>query len=208
MGIAAGDRAGGHGATRRAEGGGQPAGQAAAAQHVHPADGVAVRLVETSGAATDVEVRSGLRRVSAAARVDLLEQPRVQQLSLGGARAARIRDRHGADPAEPAAGAGGRSHACWHPTQRRRNRCMRGTGCTTVGPRRSAAYPRSPTCIRSRSPPSRIRKCSCGLRSPAIAATRCCTAGCGCCARTAGRPIPLSSRSCCRRVSTWRPMWW
>ena len=53
-------------------------------RHVHPADGVAVRLVETSGAATDVEVRSGLRRVSAAARVDLLEKPRVQQLSSEG----------------------------------------------------------------------------------------------------------------------------
>ncbi|HEX9833602.1 MAG TPA: NEW3 domain-containing protein, partial [Mycobacterium sp.] len=53
------------------------------AQHVHPADGVAVRLVETSGAATDVEVRVGLRLVSAAARVDLLEQPRVQHLSSG-----------------------------------------------------------------------------------------------------------------------------
>ncbi|MGZ5390404.1 MAG: glycoside hydrolase family 38 N-terminal domain-containing protein [Mycobacterium sp.] len=53
-------------------------------RHVHPADGVAVRLVETSGVATDVEVRSGLRRVSAAARVDLLEKPRVQQLSSEG----------------------------------------------------------------------------------------------------------------------------
>lgn len=53
-------------------------------QHVHPADGVAVRLVETSGTTTDVVVRSGLRRVSAAARVDLLEQPRVQQLAAEG----------------------------------------------------------------------------------------------------------------------------
>jgi alpha-mannosidase len=53
------------------------------ARHVHPVDGVAVRLVETSGAATEVEVRSGLRRVAAAARVDLLEQPRVQHLSSG-----------------------------------------------------------------------------------------------------------------------------
>src|SRR6478609_1206185 len=57
---------------------------AGSAQHVHPSDGVAVRLVETSGATADVEVRSGLRRVSAAARVDLLEQPRVQQLSSEG----------------------------------------------------------------------------------------------------------------------------
>ena len=50
------------------------------AQHVHPSDGVAMRLVETSGATADVVVRSGLRRVSASARVDLLEQPRVQNL--------------------------------------------------------------------------------------------------------------------------------
>jgi alpha-mannosidase len=48
-------------------------------QPVHPSDGVAIRLVETSGATTDVVVRSGLRRLSAASRVDLLEQPRLQQ---------------------------------------------------------------------------------------------------------------------------------
>ena len=47
-------------------------------QPVHPADGVAIRLVETRGATTDVVVRCGLRRVSAASRVDLLEQPRLQ----------------------------------------------------------------------------------------------------------------------------------
>jgi alpha-mannosidase len=56
---------------------------AGSARHVHPVDGVAMRLVETSGGATEVEVRSGLRRVSAAARVDLLEKPRVQHLSSG-----------------------------------------------------------------------------------------------------------------------------
>jgi alpha-mannosidase len=53
-------------------------------QPVHPSDGVAMRLVETCGATTDVVVRSGLRRVSAASRVDLLEQPRVQQLASDG----------------------------------------------------------------------------------------------------------------------------
>ena len=57
---------------------------AGSSRHVHPTDAVAVRLVETSGAATDVEVRSGLRRVSAAARVDHLEHPRVQHLSSEG----------------------------------------------------------------------------------------------------------------------------
>src|SRR4029077_8531017 len=53
-------------------------------QTIHPSDGVAVRLVETSGTTTDVTIRSGLRRVSAAARVYLLEQPRVQQLAADG----------------------------------------------------------------------------------------------------------------------------
>ena len=53
-------------------------------QTIDPSDGVAVRLVETSGTTTDVVVRSGLRRVSAAARVDLLEQPRVQHLASDG----------------------------------------------------------------------------------------------------------------------------
>jgi alpha-mannosidase len=53
-------------------------------QHVDPADGVAVRFVETRGSTTDVAVRSGLRRVSAASRVDLLEQPRIQQLASNG----------------------------------------------------------------------------------------------------------------------------
>ena len=53
---------------------------AGSGQPVDPADGVAIRLVETCGATTDVVVRSGLRRISAASRVDLLEQPRVQGL--------------------------------------------------------------------------------------------------------------------------------
>jgi alpha-mannosidase len=55
-------------------------------QGVDPADGVALRLVETCGATTDVVIRSGLRRVSAASRVDLLEQPRIQGLASDGLR--------------------------------------------------------------------------------------------------------------------------
>ena len=51
---------------------------------VDPADGLAIRLVETCGGTTDAVVRSGLRRVSAAARVDLLEQPRLQHLAPDG----------------------------------------------------------------------------------------------------------------------------
>jgi alpha-mannosidase len=42
---------------------------------VNPAESVAIRLVETCGITTDVTIQSGLRRVSAASRVDLLEQP-------------------------------------------------------------------------------------------------------------------------------------
>lgn len=51
------------------------------ARAVHPSDGVALRLVETTGANVDVAVSSGLRRVSAAVRVDLLEHPRVQEVT-------------------------------------------------------------------------------------------------------------------------------
>jgi alpha-mannosidase len=48
---------------------------------VNPAESVAIRLVETCGTTTDVVMQSGLRRVSAASRVDLLEQPLAQRLS-------------------------------------------------------------------------------------------------------------------------------
>ena len=53
-------------------------------QPVDPADGVAVRLVETCGGTSDVVIKSGLRKVSSASRVDLLEQPRVQHLASDG----------------------------------------------------------------------------------------------------------------------------
>ncbi|MGH3676181.1 MAG: NEW3 domain-containing protein [Mycobacterium sp.] len=46
---------------------------------VDPCESVAVRLVETCGTTTDVAVTSGLHKVSSASRVDLLEQPRLQQ---------------------------------------------------------------------------------------------------------------------------------
>lgn len=54
------------------------------ARPVHPSDGVAMRLVETTGATTEVTVASGLRRISAAIRVDLLERPRVQEVTPDG----------------------------------------------------------------------------------------------------------------------------
>ncbi|HKV19692.1 MAG TPA: NEW3 domain-containing protein, partial [Mycobacterium sp.] len=46
---------------------------------VDPAEAIAVRLVETVGATTDVAITSGLHRVSSASRVDLLEEPRLQK---------------------------------------------------------------------------------------------------------------------------------
>ncbi|KUH84683.1 NEW3 domain-containing protein [Mycobacterium sp. IS-1556] len=54
------------------------------ARSVHPSDGVAMRFVETTGATAEVTVTSGLRRVSAAVRVDLLERPRVQEVTPDG----------------------------------------------------------------------------------------------------------------------------
>lgn len=44
-------------------------------RRVDPADGIALRLVETRGRATEVVIRSGLRTVSDPQRLDLLEQP-------------------------------------------------------------------------------------------------------------------------------------
>jgi alpha-mannosidase len=48
-------------------------------QPVDPTEAVAIRLVETVGATTEVAITSGLHRVSSAARVNLLEEPRLQK---------------------------------------------------------------------------------------------------------------------------------
>ena len=66
---------------RRAEGGGQPAGKRRVGTS-EPADGVALRLVETPGVATDVVIRSGLRRVSTAVASTCSNSP-IQHLSDG-----------------------------------------------------------------------------------------------------------------------------
>ena len=58
-----------------------------------PADGVTARLVEITGSATEVTIRSGLRAVSAAATLNLLEAPapeRPSDLSLHGYQIATI----------------------------------------------------------------------------------------------------------------------
>lgn len=48
-------------------------------RRVNASDGIALRLVETRGRTTDVVIRSGLRNVSDPRRLDLLEQPLVDQ---------------------------------------------------------------------------------------------------------------------------------
>jgi len=48
-------------------------------RRVSAADGIALRLVETRGAATEVVIHSGLRTVSAPRRLDLLEAPLADQ---------------------------------------------------------------------------------------------------------------------------------
>lgn len=48
---------------------------------VDPADGVTARLVEITGGSADVTIRSGLRAVSAAANLNLLEEPAAEQPS-------------------------------------------------------------------------------------------------------------------------------
>ncbi|WP_396906167.1 NEW3 domain-containing protein [Mycolicibacterium phlei] len=54
-------------------------------QTAQPGDGVAIRLVETHGKTTEIAITSGLRHVLAT-RVDLLEEPRVQELEAPGLR--------------------------------------------------------------------------------------------------------------------------
>jgi alpha-mannosidase len=48
-------------------------------QPVNPTEAVAIRLVETVGAATEIAITSGLHRVSSASRVNLLEEPRLHK---------------------------------------------------------------------------------------------------------------------------------
>ena len=48
-------------------------------QPVDPTEAVAIRLVETAGAATEIAITSGLHKVSSASRVNLLEEPRLQK---------------------------------------------------------------------------------------------------------------------------------
>jgi alpha-mannosidase len=50
-------------------------------RRVDPAEGIALRLVETRGRTTEVTIRSGLRNVTAPQRLDLLEQPLADQTS-------------------------------------------------------------------------------------------------------------------------------
>ena len=64
VGVAAGDRARGTVPLGALKAAGNPL-AGGSGQPVDPADGVAMRLVETCGATADVVVRSGLRRVSA-----------------------------------------------------------------------------------------------------------------------------------------------
>jgi alpha-mannosidase len=53
--------------------------ESGSSKRVHPSESVALRLVETCGETVDVTVQSGLRRVSGAVRVDLLEQPKSSE---------------------------------------------------------------------------------------------------------------------------------
>ena len=48
-------------------------------QPVDPTEAVAIRLVETAGAATEIAITSGLHKVSSASRVNLLEEPRLHK---------------------------------------------------------------------------------------------------------------------------------
>ncbi len=89
LGLAAGDRARGHGALGALKAAGNPL-AAGSGQPVDPPTVSRCGWSKHAVRTTDVVVRSGLRRISAASRVDLLEQPRVQKLPPDSVHAARL----------------------------------------------------------------------------------------------------------------------
>ena len=78
LGLAAGDRARRDRPMAALKAAGNPL-ASGSSMPVDPTEAVAMRLVETAGATTDVAITSGLHRVSSASRVNLLEEPRLQK---------------------------------------------------------------------------------------------------------------------------------
>ena len=105
---------------------------------------VALRLVETSGAATNVDIGSALGKVSALELADLLETPRgpKRSIELRGYQVATVLARLDVPRAFPAVIAEG---TALDPQPRPPNRFTRVIGCTTAVRRHSAGYRRSLT---------------------------------------------------------------
>ena len=106
---------------------------------------VALRLVETTGAATRVAVGSPAgHRCATLQLADLLETPLGRKRSLDAARPP------GRPPCWPGStcprAADAASAPSWPRRPRPPSRCTRGTGCTTAAPRHWAGCPPSPTC--------------------------------------------------------------
>ena len=171
-------------------------------QAVDPAEAVAVRLVETCGATTDVAITSGLHRLSSASRVDLLEQSRLQKhrafegSTLHGYEIATVLTRLNmpqvleADHAQlaPEAEAAQPLYARYWLHNRGPAPLGGLPAVAHLHPQASVAEPNEKWCF--------------GLPRPATAPIRCCTARCGWCAPTAGRqPAEPAVRVAGRRAS-------
>ncbi len=149
LGLAVGNRTRGVRAARCAEGGGQPA-----RRRQRPArrSAESVSLCGSSKHQAPPPMSRSARDCagsSASARRPARAAPPAEAPGVRRAHAARLRDRHRAGPARTCRSCSTPTTRSWPQTPRPRNRCTRGTGCTTAGPHRSAGCPRSHICIHS-----------------------------------------------------------
>ena len=176
---------------------------AGSGQPVDPADGVAVRLVETRGRTSDVVISSGLRKVvvgrarrpPGAARV----APASDGLTLHGYEIATVLTRLNMPQvldADHAPGAGSEAAQPLYARYWLHNR-----GPAPLGGLPAVAHLH----------PHRVdagagdASAASSYRGQRLQRHRAARQGAAACAPTAGRPIRPSCRSCCRRASTWRP---
>ena len=176
-------------------------------QPVDPTDGSGGATGRNIAArTTDVAITSGLRKVSSASRVDLLEQPRLQQhrafdgLTLHGYEIAtvltrlnlpRVLDADHAALAPEAEAAQPLYARYW---LHNRGPAPLG-GLPAVAHLHPQAIVAEPECV----------KCCFGLPRPATAPTRRCTARCGCCARRLDGRARRAAVRAAAAASTWKP---
>ena len=207
LGLASGDRACGGRPARRAEGGGQPAGiRQQQAGRPRPKRW-RLRLVETAGAATDVAITSGLHRVSDRRRASTCSSSRACRSTAHSrtSDAARLRDRHRADPAQHAACARRRPHPAGA-----RGRGGAAAVCAVLAAQPRPCAARRTARSRAPAPAGHRRRCGRRSRAPAHRGQRLHRLGAarhganGVSRRLEGQPVEPAVRAA-RAASIWKP---